>query len=34
MLSGLPDIAADVTSATTLEGGHYVMYQQTARYAR
>ena len=32
LLSGLPDIVADLTSTATLEGENYVMYQQTARY--
>lgn len=32
VLSGLPDIVADLTSTPTLEGENYVMYQQTARY--
>lgn len=32
VLSGLPDIVANVTPIATLEGENYVMYQQTARY--
>ncbi|KAF8068739.1 hypothetical protein FPV67DRAFT_1414516 [Lyophyllum atratum] len=32
VLSGLPDLVADLAPMATLEGENYVMYQQTARY--